>query len=70
MDTLFANLLDKGDEPTRADIAMVLLSIAPPGEKRDEKIATVKRLFEEGGFRSTSSQGHDVWDHLESYTEW
>lgn len=55
---------------TMADIHKLLESIAPPGEKRDEKRAAVERLFREDGARRTNSQGFDVLDDLSSYPEY
>jgi hypothetical protein len=56
-----------GNPPTRQDIHDVLADVAPPGEKRDEKVAAVFQLFKATGHRSTNSQGYDVTFDLESY---
>lgn len=48
---------------TRSDIVALLTSIAPPTEKRDEKIAAVKAL------NLSNSQGHGVELTLESYEQ-
>lgn len=48
---------------TRQDIADLLTSIAPPGEKQEEKIAAVAELNKE------NSQGIRLEDSLVSYVE-
>lgn len=54
---------------TRTDIADVLISIAGPGEKQDEKREMVKKLCEARG-EGTGHNGHLVWDALEDYPEY
>lgn len=70
MDEVFSEIVNRGQTPTRPDIARLLASIAPPGEKRDEKLAAVSRLFEEVGASHTNLQGHTMLGSLESYEAW
>jgi hypothetical protein len=53
------------DKPkTRQDIAKILADIAPPGEKRAEKIEAIKALG------LSNSQGYGIEVTLESYGEY
>jgi hypothetical protein len=49
---------------TREHISQLLASIAPPGEKQDEKIEAVEKLG------LTNFQGHNVSVTLPSYKEY
>lgn len=49
---------------TRADLAKLLASIAPPGKKRKEKLEAVKKL------ELKNSQGHGVHEILDSFPEY
>lgn len=49
---------------TRTDIGELLASIAPPGEKRTEKMEAVKQLEKE------NFQGIKLEQTLDSYREW
>jgi len=69
MNDIIQRVLEGGNEPTRVDIADLLSSIAPPGEKLDEKTAAVETLYEVTGHRSTNSQGHSVIGILDSFGE-
>lgn len=53
---------------TRDDIADVLLSIAPPGEKRDAKRRMIKELCE--ARRTGRSGDHFVWDTLDDFPQY
>jgi len=48
---------------TRTDIAKILSDIAPPTEKRDEKIQAIKDL------NLSNPQGHDIYLTLETYEQ-
>jgi hypothetical protein len=54
----------KNKTVTKEDIAAVLSSIGEPGEKQDEKIATIKEL----GLKNF--QGVPLEDTLDVYEEW
>lgn len=53
---------------SRADIADVLLSIAPAGEKRDEKRSVIKKLCQDRNDGET--QGHGIWNALEDWPQY
>jgi hypothetical protein len=69
MNTVFDEIVNKGEAPTRADIARLLASIAEPSQKRDEKQAVVRKLYEALGHSGNNSQGHHVADSLVDYEE-
>lgn len=52
-----------------SDISELLASIAPPGQKQEEKKEAVKELFEDEGQGITNIQGISVVDDLDSYQE-
>lgn len=52
-----------------SDIHELLASIAPPGEKLEEKKQAVKELFEDEGESITNIQGISVLEDLTSYPE-
>lgn len=49
---------------TVEDVREVLTYVAPPGEKREEKIKAIDALF-----RQTSPQGYRTSETLETYEE-
>jgi len=55
--------------PTMMDISNLLASIGKPGEKQEEKIDAVKKLFSDTNSSGVNIQGHAVWDSLDSYPE-
>jgi hypothetical protein len=52
-----------------SDIHELLASIAPPGQKLEEKKQAVKELFEDEGENITNMQGISVLEDLTSYPE-
>lgn len=52
-----------------SDIHELLASIAPPGQKLEEKKQAVKELFEDEGESITNMQGISVLEDLTSYPE-
>lgn len=52
-----------------SDIHELLASIAPPGQKLEEKVQAVKELFEDEGESITNIQGISVLDDLTAYAE-
>lgn len=53
-----------------SDIHELLASIAPPGQKQEEKKKAVQELFEDEGQSITNIQGISVLDDLTSYSEY
>jgi hypothetical protein len=53
-----------------SEIHELLASIAPPGQKQEEKTQAVKELFEEEGDKITNIQGISVLDDLAVYPEY
>lgn len=72
MDTIIAEIKEQKRIPNRVDIARLLAGVGEPGERREEKDAAVRRLFDELGQLTTNFQGHDATDslHLSSYQEY
>jgi len=52
-----------------SDIHELLASIAPPGQKQEEKKEAVKELFEDEGELMTNPQGISVLEDLVAYPE-
>lgn len=52
-----------------SDIHELLASIAPPGQKQEEKTQAVKELFEDEGEPINNIQGISVLEDLNSYAE-
>lgn len=52
-----------------SDIHELLVSIAPPGQKQEEKTQAVKELFEDEGEPMNNIQGISVLEDLNSYAE-
>jgi hypothetical protein len=69
MNTIFEELVNKGQEPTREDIGKLLASIAEPRLERDEKQLIVRKLYEELGYSGQNSQGFHHAEDLEDYGE-
>lgn len=70
MEEVLNKLINKDGPLTRADIAELLAAVAPSGEKRDEKVAAVIRLYDESGHQGTQFQGHHVSETLDGYLEY
>ncbi len=67
MNPVLIKLIEKGQEPTRTDIAELLAALGKPGENRDEKQSAIRQLFDETGHRATNSQGTHIAEVLDSY---
>lgn len=52
-----------------SEIHELLASIAPPGQKLEEKVQAVKELFEDEGENINNIQGISVLDDLPAYAE-
>lgn len=63
------NKLSKSEPLTREDIADVLMSIAAPGEKRDEKRRIIKELCE-ARKTGVNRDAHPIWDALEDFPQY
>jgi hypothetical protein len=70
MKDVYDRIMGKGVIPSMPDIAELLTSIGPPGEKRAEKEAAVRRLFDELGVRAVNNQGHHLADSLSGYPQY
>lgn len=71
MDTqeIFDGIVKAAKQPSRADIAKLLSSIAPPGEERELKKQKITDLYAAMPFGGTNLQGHNVVGALDSWEE-
>ena len=73
MDELVREIRNTHRQVTRDDIARLLASIAPAGDKRDEKIAAVRSFYDalgQSGVNRISEQSFHVAGTLSTYEAW
>lgn len=66
---MFDKIVNSQNSIKMSDIHSLLESVAPPGQKQEEKKELIKELFEAKGENAVNIQGISVLDDLESYQE-
>lgn len=66
---MFDKIVNSPNSIKMSDIHSLLESVAPPGQKQEEKKELIKELFEAKGENVVNIQGISVLDDLESYQE-
>lgn len=66
---MFDKIVNSQNSIKMSDIHSLLESVAPPGQKQEEKKELIKELFEAKGENVVNIQGISVLDDLESYQE-
>lgn len=66
---MFDKIVNSPNSIKMSDIHSLLESVAPPGQKQEEKKELIKELFEAKGENAVNIQGISVLDDLESYQE-
>lgn len=66
---MFDKIVNSSKKITMADIHSLLESVAPPGQKQEEKKELIKELFEAKGEPMKNIQGISILNDIETYSE-